>query len=173
MLPLSVLLRVTLIGKRDYEIQGESSIFSEVNAILGCRKQTTIAQEPMPCDLASCSRGRIAGVVLVVCLATISYGLGHFHAIYNHLTNRAGIQPFCATRDKHASGWSDLTDGECLQRFTAVQEAATAAVRNGSGTLLFKHVHKAGGTTLCQLAQRNMIAEGRHRVVHAVMSSNL
>jgi len=84
-----------------------------------------------------------------------------------------GLETACDTRDKHASGWSDLTDGECLQRFTAVQEAATAAVRNGSGILLFKHVHKAGGTTMCQLAQRNMIAEGRHRVVHAVMSSNL
>jgi len=32
-------------------------------------------------------------------------------------------------------------------------------VRNGTGTVLFKHVHKAGGTTMCRLATQNMITE--------------
>jgi hypothetical protein len=49
---------------------------------------------------------------------------------------------WCVPRDKEATGWAALSDRECMQRARAAQEAAAAAVRNGSGTLLFKHVHK-------------------------------
>lgn len=49
-----------------------------------------------------------------------------------------------------------------MERLAAAQAGAADAVRRGTGTLLFKHVHKAGGSTLCRLAQLNMRAESAH-----------
>lgn len=49
---------------------------------------------------------------------------------------------WCLPQDQQASGWADLDSAECSRRAEAVQAAAAAAVRAGSGTLLFKHVHK-------------------------------
>ena len=49
---------------------------------------------------------------------------------------------WCLPQDKAASGWQGLSDSECMARFRAGQAAAVAAVRAGSGSVLFKHVHK-------------------------------
>ncbi|KAI3429348.1 hypothetical protein D9Q98_005443 [Chlorella vulgaris] len=69
------------------------------------------------------------------------------------------LSNWCAPQDKAATGWANLPDAACMQRFQAVQTAAVAAVTNGHGTVLFKHVHKAGGSTLCKMAHKNMVAE--------------
>lgn len=74
---------------------------------------------------------------------------------------QAGLleEEWCDPEDKRATGWAHLTDAECMRLAEDAREASAAAVRRGVGTLLFKHVHKAGGTTLCHVAQRNMVAE--------------
>jgi hypothetical protein len=46
-----------------------------------------------------------------------------------------------------------------MRRFKQLRELHQQQVRAGTGTLVFKHVHKAGGTTLCRLGQRNGVAE--------------
>ena len=66
---------------------------------------------------------------------------------------------WCLPADKQASGWAAISDAACMQRAAAAQEAAVSEVRAGRGTVLFKHVHKAGGSTLCRLALQNMRAE--------------
>lgn len=77
------------------------------------------------------------------------------------------LENWCVAVDKQASGWSHLSDKECMQSFLDTRENAVTAIKrstssnsaSSSAILLFKHVHKAGGTTLCQVAQRNMVAE--------------
>ncbi|KAL4447517.1 hypothetical protein ABPG75_004736 [Micractinium tetrahymenae] len=69
------------------------------------------------------------------------------------------LDSWCTATDKLASGWGALSDAECMRSFAAVQQKAVEAVRRGSGMMLFKHIHKAGGSTMCELAQRNMAAE--------------
>lgn len=69
------------------------------------------------------------------------------------------LDNWCVPEDKAASGWTNLTDEECMQRSLQSRASEVAKVRNGTGLLFFKHVHKAGGTTLCHLAQQNMEAE--------------
>lgn len=62
----------------------------------------------------------------------------------------AGVQQrllknWCAPADKAATtGWASLSDEECMSRVEAGKAAAVARVREGRGTLLFKHVHKVG-----------------------------
>ncbi|PRW60367.1 hypothetical protein C2E21_0811 [Chlorella sorokiniana] len=77
---------------------------------------------------------------------------------YVHL-DAAACTAALAKQDQQASGWAGLTTAECSRKAEAVQAAAAAAVRAGNGTLLFKHVHKAGGSTLCKLAQLNMVSD--------------
>jgi len=72
------------------------------------------------------------------------------------------LDNFCVDDDKAATtGWSHLTDMECMHKFSAIQKLAVQAIQSNSinALLLFKHVHKAGGTTLCQVATKNMIVE--------------
>jgi hypothetical protein len=71
------------------------------------------------------------------------------------------LNNFCVDVDKTATGWSHLTDSECMAQFTSIQKLALQAIQNNSSNamILFKHVHKAGGTTLCQVASKNMVVE--------------
>lgn len=52
------------------------------------------------------------------------------------------LDSWCLQQDKEASGWGALSGAECMRQFRALRSEAVAAVRNGTGTLLFKHVHK-------------------------------
>lgn len=55
------------------------------------------------------------------------------------------LKSWCAPVDKAATtGWASLSDEECMRRVEAGKAAAVARVREGRGTLLFKHVHKVG-----------------------------
>ncbi|KAG7666663.1 hypothetical protein NADE_003538 [Nannochloris sp. 'desiccata'] len=71
------------------------------------------------------------------------------------------LKNFCVHGDRVATGWSHLTERECMHQFSVIQKLALQAIRTNSSNamLLFKHVHKAGGTTLCQVATKNMIVE--------------
>ena len=72
------------------------------------------------------------------------------------------LDNFCVAIDKAATaGWSNLSDTDCMNQFRYIQKSAIHAIKSNSSTalLLFKHVHKAGGTTLCQVASKNMIVE--------------
>ena len=87
----------------------------------------------------------------------------------------APLAGWCAPPDKAASRWGGLSDVECMARFEQLRTGAVAALQarvagrfsNNSGPpaggkpplLIFKHVHKAGGTTICRLAQLNTAAE--------------
>jgi hypothetical protein len=75
---------------------------------------------------------------------------------------------WCNAVDKAATGWSRLSDEECMSRFNDTRTTAlkgTNIAGGGRGFIFFKHIHKAGGTSLCQLAQANMMTEGEHVVV--------
>ena len=79
-------------------------------------------------------------------------------------TSNTLLSDWCADVDKAATpDWANLTSTECMMAFLEKREAAVTAIRDDapSAFLLFKHVHKAGGTTLCQLAKQNanMVAE--------------
>eukprot|EP00958_Prasinococcus_capsulatus_P014498 scaffold1529_cov404-Prasinococcus_capsulatus_cf.AAC.6 len=49
----------------------------------------------------------------------------------------------------------------CKDKLLREREAALFSASKGLGQVIFKHVHKAGGTTLCQVAQANTRAETR------------
>lgn len=53
---------------------------------------------------------------------------------------------WCVEQDMAATGWAGLSDEACMQKVQAVRDAAVAAVRDGNGTLLFKHVHKVSSS---------------------------
>jgi hypothetical protein len=71
------------------------------------------------------------------------------------------LDNFCVVEDATATGWSHLTPLECMAQFTSIKTRAVHDIKTNSSNamLLFKHVHKAGGTTLCHLASKNMIVE--------------
>lgn len=54
------------------------------------------------------------------------------------------LDSWCLPQDREAAGWGALSAVECQARYRERQAAAEAAVRGGSGMLLFKHVHKVG-----------------------------
>eukprot|EP00887_Chlorella_sp_A99_P003192 scaffold9.g3192.t1 len=102
---------------------------------------------------------------------------------------RGLLANWCAAPDKAASRWAAESDEACMARFLRLRAESVAALRasvearaaagpgggnssdsgDGSATgqhagpgqaiLVFKHVHKAAGSTLCALAQHNMEAE--------------
>ena len=48
-----------------------------------------------------------------------------------------------------------------MARFNDTRTRALEAIAGGDeGFIFFKHIHKAGGTSLCQLARTSMITEG-------------
>ena len=83
----------------------------------------------------------------------------------------------CSILDAWASGWFDdpsrstigslsATTGRrprvtaaqktaCATKTDAIREERIVDVRNGTARLIFLHIHKAGGTTLCSLAAAN------------------
>jgi hypothetical protein len=68
---------------------------------------------------------------------------------------------WCNYEDRAATpSWSRLSDEECMFRFNETRKQAVEAVSGRqNGFVFFKHIHKAGGTSLCQIAQTNMHAE--------------
>lgn len=72
---------------------------------------------------------------------------------------------YCLLKDVVASGWIGM-DGEydphlgpCDIRIVKARAQALKKARNGDGKILFKHMHKAGGSTLCNIARQNVRAE--------------
>ena len=64
------------------------------------------------------------------------------------------ITNWCDEKDKKATaGWASLSDEECMRRVGANMKK----LRDNGAMVVFKHVHKSGGTTLCQIAQRNAL----------------
>jgi hypothetical protein len=108
----------------------------------------------------------LSGVLILLGLSTYLKTFKiHFksstYAYNSQNTPPTKLDTFCVFADQAATGWSNLTDIECMHRFSVVQNLALQAIRTNSSNamLLFKHVHKAGGTTLCQVATKNMIVE--------------
>ena len=52
------------------------------------------------------------------------------------------LEDWCPAVDAEASGWGGLPKEECMRRAARLQAEAAAAVREGRGTLVFKHIHK-------------------------------
>lgn len=72
---------------------------------------------------------------------------------------------YCLLKDVVASGWVGM-DGEydphlgpCDIRIVKARAQALKKARMGEGKILFKHMHKAGGSTLCNVARENVRAE--------------
>jgi len=60
-------------------------------------------------------------------------------------------------KDCYTSGWSDVD--VCPQLLHESKLAAVLRARRKESPVFFKHVHKAGGTTLCSVASENVLVD--------------
>lgn len=72
---------------------------------------------------------------------------------------------YCLVKDVVASGWIGM-DGEydphlgpCDIRIAKARSLSLERARSGEGKIFFKHMHKSGGSTLCNIARQNVRAE--------------
>lgn len=108
-------------------------------------------------------RSVISSIAIIIALLGLPFELAYLKRLLSKIqvpsngTNKVELlENWCAAADKT----NTHSGHQCMSSIQANINKAIESIRTQkTGTIVFKHVHKAGGTTLCQLAQRNMIAE--------------